>query len=50
MNLPLPEEDLSPLLFMIFLAFSILKVVFNLGLTGTNSLEMDFKVKIIWFL
>ena len=29
----------------IFLAFSVLKVDFNLRLTGTNSLEMHFKMK-----
>ena len=34
----------------IFLAFSVLKVVFNLILTATNSLWMHLRVKILWFL
>ena len=35
---------------IIFQAFSVLKVVFNLVLTGTNSLWMHLRVKILWFL
>ena len=35
---------------IIFLAFSVLQVVFDLILTGTNSLLMHLRVKILWFL
>ena len=34
---------------IIFLVLSVLKVVFNLILTGTNSLWMHLRVKILWF-
>ena len=35
---------------IIFLPFSVLKMVFNLILTGTNSSWMHLRVKILWFL
>ena len=50
MDLTLAWRRSSSAFLIIFLAFSLFIVVFNLMLTGTNSLEMHLRVKILWFL
>ena len=50
MDLILPCSSCFSAVLIIFLAISVLKVVFNLILTGTHSLEMHLRVKILWFL
>ena len=50
MDLILACSNCFSTVLIIFLAFSVLKVVFNLILTGMNSLWMHLRVKILWFL
>ena len=50
MDLILPCSSCFSAVLIIFLAISVLKVVFNLILTGTHSLEMHLRVKILGFL
>ena len=50
MDLILASRNCFSAVLIIFLSFSVLKVVFNLILTGTNSLWIHLRVKILWFL
>ena len=48
MDLNLACSNCFSAILIIYLAFSAPKVVFNLILTGTNSLWMHLRVKILW--
>ena len=50
MDLILACSNCFSAVLILFLAFSVLNVVFNLILTATNSLWMHLRVKILWFL